>query len=153
MPIRASDLPAQPGQSVYPEPFARRVAGRSKRKLGDLFGLKNFGVNLTTLEPGAVSALLHTHTVQDEFVYVIEGRPTVVIGDAEYELSPGECIGFAAGTGLAHQVINRTHEQVAYIEIGDRTAGEQVDYPQDDIAASQTPDGTWLMTHKDGTPY
>lgn len=152
-PIKATELEAARGKTVYPEPFAGIVAGRSKRKLGELFGLTNFGVNLTTLEPGAASALFHAHSVQDEFVYVLEGRLTLRLGDAEHELAAGDCIGFRAGTRLGHQLINRSGENAVYIEIGDRSPGEQVEYPQDDIAARLNPDGTWTMTHKDGTPY
>jgi uncharacterized cupin superfamily protein len=40
-----------------------------------------------------VSALFHSHAVQDEFVFVLEGQPTIVFGDNEYELSPGDCMG------------------------------------------------------------
>jgi uncharacterized cupin superfamily protein len=46
--------------------------------LGNEFGLQNFGVNLTQLEPGSVAALLHSHTKQDEFIYVLEGAPTLI---------------------------------------------------------------------------
>jgi len=152
-PIRAEDVEARKGQTVYPDPFARLVAGRTKRKLGDLFGLSNFGVNLTKLEPGAASALFHSHAVQDEFVFVLEGHPTIAYGEAEYELSPGDCMGFKAGTGIGHQLINGTDSVVTYLEVGDRTTGERVVYPRDDIAAELAPDGSWVMTHKDGTPY
>ena len=67
---RSSPLKRRSGRSRhnYPEPFASRMAGRRKQPLGDLFGLANFGVNLTRLAPGAVSALRHAHTKQDEFV-------------------------------------------------------------------------------------
>ena len=152
-PIRALDVPAVTGQTIYPAEFARVVAGRNKRKLGDCFGLQNFGVNLTTLAPGAASALFHCHAVQDEFVYVLEGRPTLMFGERAYELAPGECIGFTAGTGLGHQLVNRTDEIVSYLEIGDRTPGEQVTYPQDDIAAVLGPDGAWIVTRKDGSAF
>ena len=104
-PIRAEEVPSKKGETIYPKPFAEIVAGRTKRKLGDVFGLKNFGVNLTHLDPGAASALLHYHAVQDEFVYIVEGSPTVVIDNKEYVLGPGDCIGFKAGTGVAHQLI------------------------------------------------
>jgi uncharacterized cupin superfamily protein len=50
--LEASNVPARARPSSYPEPFASRMEGRVKRPLGDLFGLKNFGVNLTTLRPG-----------------------------------------------------------------------------------------------------
>lgn len=152
-PIRAESVPATKGQTIYPEPFARLVAGRTKRKLGDAFGLENFGVNLTRLDPGAASAIFHSHAVQDEFVYVLDGRPTVVFGDSEHELAPGDCIGFRAGTGIGHQVVNRSDAPATYLEIGDRTPGERVEYPRDDIAANLGPDGSWIVTHKDGTPY
>ena len=152
-PIKANDVKATAGQTVYPDVFAQVVAGRTKRKLGDLFGLKNFGVNLTTLAPGAASALFHCHVAQDEFVFILEGSPTLVFGNNEHELSPGDCMGFKAGTGIGHQLVNRTNETVAYIEVGDRTPDEQVTYPRDDIAAHLGPDGSWVITHKDGMPY
>ena len=152
-PIRATDVEAIRGQSVYPPPFAQQVAGRTKHRLGDVFGLTSFGVNLTTLEPGAVSALYHAHGVQDEFVFVLEGRATIIAGDAQYEAGPGDCIGFKGGTGLAHQLVNRTNAPLSYIEIGDRLPGDSVEYPHDDLAAKQSTGGSWIITRKDGTPY
>ena len=79
----ASETPPRTKPSNYPEPYASRMAGRVKRPLGDLFGLKNFGVNLTRLAPGAVSTLHHQHSRQDEFVYVLEGQPTLFTGSGE----------------------------------------------------------------------
>ena len=79
--------------SNYPEPFAARMSGRFKAKLGNVFGLSNFGVNLTHLAPGAISALFHTHSRQDEFIYVLEGRPTLRFGAQEYEMSPANAWG------------------------------------------------------------
>ncbi|HSG66519.1 MAG TPA: cupin domain-containing protein [Gammaproteobacteria bacterium] len=152
-PIRARDVAATRGQSIYPAPFAQQVAGRTKRRLGDVFGLGSFGVNLTTLDPGAVSALYHCHAVQDEFVLVLDGRATIVAGNEEYEAGPGECIGFKGGTGIAHQLVNRTDAPVTYLEVGDRMPGDRVEYPRDDLAARQGPGGAWIVTHKDGTPY
>ena len=150
--IRAADAPLRARASNYPEPFASRMAGREKRPLGDLFGLANFGVNLTTLKPGAQSALLHRHSRQDEFIYVVSGRPTLVTDRGERELSPGDCAGFPAG-GLAHCLVNRGHEDAIYLEIGDRTPGDSGEYPADDIAARLGPDGKWLFTRKDGAAY
>ena len=71
--IDAMQVAPAPG-SNYPDAFKPRVAGRAKRKLGDALGLKNFGVNLTTIRPGAASALRHWHLTQDEFVYILEGE-------------------------------------------------------------------------------
>jgi len=81
--IEATQAPPRTKPSNYPEPFASRVAGREKRPLGDLFGLKSFGVNLTRLSPGSMSALRHRHSRQDEFVYVLEGEPTLITDSGE----------------------------------------------------------------------
>jgi uncharacterized cupin superfamily protein len=150
--IAAEAAPPRTKPSNYPEPFFSRMAKREKRPLGDLFGLKNFGVNLTRLLPGGESALLHRHSRQDEFIYILEGAPTLVTDQGEVALSPGMCAGFPAA-GIAHQLVNRTNSDVVYLEIGDRTAGDEGSYPKDDIQALLGADGKWIFTHKDGRPY
>ena len=150
--INAVDVPPRAAVSFYPEPFATRMIGRQKRPLGDLFGLKNFGVNLTRLAPNAMSALRHAHTKQDEFVYVVQGEPTLRTNQGSLRLAPGMCVGFPAGTGNAHHLHNETTEEVLYLEIGDRTAGDAVDYPDDDIRLVRE-EGKLKFLHKDGTPY
>lgn len=109
------------------------MGGRQKRALGDVFGLRNFGVNLTTLAPGARSALRHGHSLQDAFVYIITGAPTLIINAGEQVLQPGMCVGFRAGDGDAHCLINRSEAVVTYLEVGDRSAGDSVAYPDDDL--------------------
>lgn len=150
--LLAAQAPARAKPSTYPEPFASRMAGRVKQPLGDLFGLQNFGVNRTTLAPGAVSALAHAHSRQDEFVYVLEGHPTLMLDGVAHALEPGMCAGFRAGTGMAHQLRNDTDVPVVILEIGDRSAGDEGRYPFDDLQALHTPAG-WVFTHKDGAPY
>jgi len=129
------------------------MAGREKRSLGDIFGLSNFGVNLTRLIPGAFSALRHAHSKQDEFVYILGGHPILVTDEGETSLSPGTCAGFRAGTGDGHQLVNRTNEDVLFLEVGDRTAGDSATYPDDDLKADSGTDGKWQFLHKDGTQY
>jgi uncharacterized cupin superfamily protein len=138
--------------SSYPDTFKAAVAGRSKRRLGDALGLKNFGVNLTTIKPGAQSALRHWHTKQDEFVYIISGELILVTNAGEQILVPGMVAGFPAGKADGHHLINRGSIDAVYLEVGDRTVGDEVDYPDDDLAARATPDGR-RFTHKDGTFY
>ena len=149
--VEAASAPLRTKPSNYPEPFFSRMAKREKRPLGDLFGLKNFGVNLTTLKPGGESALFHRHSKQDEFVYILQGTPTLVTDKGETPLKPGLCVGFAC-SGIPHQLVNRTGSDVVFLEVGDRSAGDEVSYPSDDIAAVLV-DGKWVFAHKDGTPY
>ena len=151
--IAATAAPPRSRPSNYPEPFFSRMNGRLKRPLGDLFGLTNFGVNLTKLVPGGQSALRHAHTRQDEFIYILEGSPTLITDEGETLLQPGMCAGFKAGTGNGHHLVNRTASDVTYLEIGDRTAGDEGSYPDDDIQAVLDSSGKWVFTHKDGRPY
>lgn len=150
--VTAAEVTPRSTPSNYPEPFASRMAGRTKRALGAVFGLANFGVNLTELPPGAVSALRHAHTRQDEFVYVLQGRPVLRTDAGDTPLAPGMCAGFRAGSGDAHQLVNPTDQPVVYLEIGDRSEGDAVSYPDDDLRATLD-EGRWVFVHKDGRPY
>jgi uncharacterized cupin superfamily protein len=123
-----------------------------QRPLGDLFGLTSFGVSTTRLAPGGSSALRHAHTKQDEFVYILEGCPTLVTDAGRTVLQPGMCAGFKAGSGDGHCLVNETGADIVYLEMGDRTAGDAVEYPDDDLAVV-TIDGKRRMAHKDGAPY
>ena len=133
----------------YPGHFPERVKGRHKVLLGEAFGLTNFGVNLTRLRPGTQSALRHFHTAQDEFIYVLEGEAVLITDAGEMPLKAGMCAGFKAGIRNAHHLVNRSGEDVVYLEIGDRSEGDEVFYPDDDLHLPA--DGSY--THKDGSPW
>ena len=150
--VIADQAPGRARQTGYPEPFASRMAGRRKHPLADLFGITNFGVNLTRLAPGASSALRHAHSKQDEFAYVLQGNPTLHTNEGISRLAPGMCAGFRAGGGNAHRLVNDTAEEVVYLEIGDRTPGDEGTYPDDDLMTVFT-GGRWNYLHKDGTPW
>ncbi|HRE16861.1 MAG TPA: cupin domain-containing protein [Rhodocyclaceae bacterium] len=150
--VVASEVAPRAKPSNYPEPFASRVSGREKRQLGDVFGLNNFGVNLTRMSPGTISALRHSHSKQDEFIYILEGTPTLLTDAGETLLQAGMCAGFKAGNGDGHQLVNRSQEMVVYLEVGDRAAGDSVFYPDDDLEAHLEA-GAWRFRHKNGEPY
>lgn len=150
--VVATDVAPRAKPSNYPAPFAARMTGRQKRALGEIFGLANFGVNLTRLAPGGISALRHAHSRQDEFVFVLEGHPVLETDAGRTPLAPGMCAGFRSGTGDGHRMVNETAADVVYLEIGDRLPGDTVSYPDDDMAAAWM-DGHWQFVHKDGRPY
>ena len=145
------ELPEQ-SSTGYPEPYKSRVAGRHRRRLGDHAGLKNFGVNLTRLDPGAESSMRHWHAKQDEFIYVLEGEVTLVTNAGRQKLSPGMAAGFPAGKPDGHQLVNETDKSVLYLETGDRTPEDGATYSDVDMAARML-DGKWVFTHKDGSPF
>jgi uncharacterized cupin superfamily protein len=136
----------------YPDQYRARVAGRAKQRLGDALGLKNFGVNLTTIRPGAGSALRHWHSHEDEFIYIVSGELTLVSDAGEQVLTAGMCAGFPAGRPDGHCLLNRSGRDAVYLEVGDRDLQDDVTYPDDDLIARGTPQGRRL-TRRDGTPY
>jgi uncharacterized cupin superfamily protein len=150
--VRALEVVPPALNSSLPEPFASRIAGREKRRLGEVFGLGNFGVNLVRLAPGGLSSIRHCHSAQDEFVYILEGAPTLITDAGATALAPGMCAGFKAGSGDAHQLRNDTAGVVWYLEVGDRAGGDEVVYPDDDLALQQT-GGRLVFTRKNGEPY
>jgi uncharacterized cupin superfamily protein len=138
--------------SGYPEPFKSRMGDRVKRRLGEACGLTKFGVNLVTLGPGGQSALRHWHTLEDEFVYVIEGEVVLVTNGGEQTLSTGMCAGYAAGSKDGHHFVNRSNRPAKYLEIGNRAEGDVAFYPDDDLLWVETEQGT-VAAHKDGRRY
>jgi uncharacterized cupin superfamily protein len=136
----------------YPAPFAKDVEGRIKRALGDAAGLKQFGVNLTTLEPGAMSAQRHWHAREDEFVFVLTGELTLITDAGEEVLLPGMAAGFPAGDANGHHLVNRSGAPATYLEIGTRSADEDAYYPDIDLAVEKRA-GKARYLHKSGEPY
>ena len=147
--IRASDVAART-RTIYPPEFAPVVNGRSKRALGDQFGLTQYGVNFTVLAPGASSALRHWHAEEDEFVYVIEGDLVLIDDQGAHALTAGMCAGFKAGVANGHKLENRSGNNASYLEIGTRSPEETANYPDVDLVGIKT-GGKFAFTRKDGT--
>jgi uncharacterized cupin superfamily protein len=136
----------------YPVPFDRVVLGRERKRLGNAAGLDQFGVNLTTLKPGAASALRHWHEKEDEFVYILDGEVVLIEDEGESVLKPGDAAGFKANSRNGHHLVNRTQRDAVYLEIGTRSKHELVDYPDVDLVVVRDDKGA-RYTHKNGDPY
>ena len=137
----------------YPEPYRAENQKRWNRRLGNHAKLANFGVNLTRIAPGGQSSARHAHSRQDEFVYVLQGEVQLETNAGVEELRAGFCASFPAGSDNAHRFVNRSHEDVLLLVVGDRTEGDEVSYPEIDLHGRMGADGKYTFTHKDGTPY
>ena len=146
------DLPESNATS-YPAQFKAANSQRWNRRLGDHAGLKNFGVNLTRIEPGGQSSARHAHARQDEFIWVIEGELVLETNEGRQALGPGMCAGFPAGCGNAHRFVNESSKDAFILVVGDRTPFDAIDYPDIDNHATSGADGKYVFTKKDGTPH
>ena len=140
------------GRTIYPAPFDRVLHGRERRRLGNAAGLDQFGVNLTTLKPGASSALRHWRENEDELICMLEGEVVLVEDAGETVLRAGDAAGFKANSRDGHHLINRTSRNAVYLEIGTRSRHERVEYPDVDLIAVRDEKGM-RFTHKNGDPY
>lgn len=147
-----TDLP-ESNFTSYPEPYRVENSRRWNRRLGDHVGLKNFGVNLTRIVPGGQSSARHAHARQDEFVWVVEGEVVLETDEGPQTLKAGMCAGFPAGSGNAHRFVNRSTADALILVVGDRTAGDEVTYPDIDLHGKAAPDGRFAFTRKDGTTF
>ena len=136
----------------YPEPFRQIVLGRIRKRLGNAAGLTQFGVNLTTLKPGAASAQRHWHLAEDEFIYVLAGEVVLCEDGGELLMRAGDAAGFKAGVANGHCLINRSDRDAVYLEVGTRAACERVEYPDIDLRMERDEKGACYL-HKSGEPY
>jgi uncharacterized cupin superfamily protein len=149
--IDIAKIPADT-RTGYPAPLNRVVEGRQRKRLGNAAGLDQFGVNLTTLKPGAASALRHWHEQEDEFVYMLEGELVLIEDGGETVLKPGDAAGFKANSPNGHHIFNRSQRDAVYLEIATRAKAERVDYPDVDLLFVRD-GGGMRYTHKNGKPY
>ena len=138
--------------TIYPPEYAGPIKGREKRALGDVFGLTQYGVNLTTLAPGTWSSQRHWHEKEDEFIFIVEGEITLIDDAGEHLLKPGMCAGFKAGVANGHHLVNKTKSPVTYLEIGTRSAQERAHYSDADMLFEK--DGAKSsVTRRSGAPF
>lgn len=149
--IDLSQVPLQTG-TIYPEEYARPVAGRSSYRLGPIAGLTRFGANITMLEPGAASSLRHWHVHEDEFLVVLSGTLTLVDDNGDTPLAPGDCAAFPAGEENGHHIVNRSDAPGSFLVIGSRAPKETAYYSDIDLMVEIEADG-FTFKRKDGSPY
>jgi uncharacterized cupin superfamily protein len=149
--IDITNLPTDT-RTGYPPPYDRVVVGRIRKRLGNAAGLDQFGVNLTTLKPGAASALRHWHHSEDELVYMLQGEVVLTEDGGETVLRAGDAAGFKASAPNGHHLVNRSDRDAVYLEIGTRSKNERAEYPDVDLLVIRDDKGI-RYTHKNGEPY
>ncbi len=151
-PMDALTLEAETGTS-YPAPYDALVRGRQRRRLGDAFGLSQFGVNLIHLSPGAASSQRHWHTDEDEFVYILEGTATLVTDEGSQPVGPGMVVGFPAGVTNAHHLINESESDVVFLEVGTRARNDTCQYGETDLLGARVDGQPRRFTRRDGSAF
>jgi uncharacterized cupin superfamily protein/GNAT superfamily N-acetyltransferase len=119
--------PREPRRKPFHYPGDSESFGEGFR-ISDKVGLKALGIWYERLPPGKRSAFPHAHTHEEEFVFVIEGKPTIWLDGFAKQVEAGYFAAFPSNTGIAHVIINDTNEEVIYICVG-----ESQDFPDEKI--------------------
>jgi len=98
-------------------------------RFGRVLGLTRLGVNQEIVPPGCRTSTPHAHSLEEEFVFVVDGNPDLWVDGVTYPLRPGDGAAFPAGTGIAHCLINNTGSDVRLLIVGENVAGDRVSYP------------------------
>lgn len=138
--------------SIYPEPYAGQMKGRSSQRLGELAGLTQFGVNIVTLEPGAVASLRHWHLREDEFAMVLEGDLILVEDEGETPMAPGDCAAWKAGVANGHRFVNRSDRPARFLIVGTKAPEEVATYSDVDMQI-HIAGGKARFTYRDGSDW
>jgi uncharacterized cupin superfamily protein len=136
--------------SNYPPPFDQPCRGQSCQRLGRSQGLTLFGVNLSVIPPGGWSSQRHWHSLEDEFVWVVEGELTLITDGGEETLRPGDCAAFKAGDPNGHHLVNKSDRRARVLEIGNSDPRDRCVYSDIDMVAEP---GIKGYSHRDGSPY
>ena len=149
--IDIASVPLRTG-SIYPEPYAAAMAGRSSRRLGRAAGLTQFGANIVHLEPGAVASLRHWHLREDEFAVVLTGSLVLAEDSGETAMQPGDCAAWPAGVANGHRFENRSDAPASFLVIGTSAADEVATYTQVDMKIHMA-GGKARFTYHDGSDW
>lgn len=135
------------GQFIVEEAGGDGACGPSRTLwVGEAGGLTQFGAFIEILPPGSRSSLKHWHGAEDEMVYVLDGQVTVVEGDAETLLGPGDAATFRAGVPVGHFLENRGSEPTRCLVVGTRASVDRIVYPDHDRICHRDralPDDIW----------
>jgi uncharacterized cupin superfamily protein len=124
--IRAADAEAKAGLHSHPWNPRSEMVGV---QLGRLAGLERTGVSLARIAPGKESFVYHSHSCEEEWIYILAGRGTAEIDGADYEVGPGDFMGFAAPS-VAHHLRNTGAEELVYLMGGERLGAEVATFPR-----------------------
>ncbi len=124
--LKAADIEEMTGERKVH--FLNPNAVRINKSLGDAVGLNHIGVHIIYVEPGKDTTEHHKHHYEEECVYVLSGKGTLVIEDEAYEVEKGDFIGFPRNMA-AHSISNDGDETLVCLVMGQRLQQDVSDYP------------------------
>jgi uncharacterized cupin superfamily protein len=138
--LRASERPTE---LVFHHPLnpASEIRGW---QLSRLTGLERTALNLMRVPPGRESFVAHSHTAEEEWIYVLSGRGMARIGGDELEVGAGDFLGFATPS-VVHHLRNPFSEDLVYLCGGEIRAAEIAEYPDQGLVLVRQPNAAYVV--------
>ena len=119
--------PLPPGMA--PEGVALERYGAKMAYIGPSLGAKQLGYNLTQIEPGKSAFPYHSHRVNEEMFFILEGEGTLRLGGKRHPIKAGDIIACpAGGPETAHQITNTGAEPLRFLAVSTRLSPELAEY-------------------------
>ena len=107
----------------------RDYASRSVR-IGRLLGAKDLGYSYDVVPPGKRSCPFHSHRAEEEMFFVVKGRGKLRYGAESRPIRAGDVICCpTGGPDTAHQIVNDSDEELAYLSVSTMMPAEVCEYP------------------------
>ncbi len=101
--------------------------------IGDAIGSEKLYINMDYVKPGAESVKYHSHSKQEEFFFIINGKGILRIDGREKPIVSGDVISIPSGKNIAHQFINNSSEILQILDVGTREKDDIITYPDDNV--------------------
>lgn len=124
--LKSDDIEKMTG--VHKVHFLNPNAVRIAKSLGDAIGLNHIGVHIIYVEPGKDTTEYHKHYYEEECVYVLSGKGTLIIEGDSYQFEKGDFVGFPRNTA-AHSIVNDGDQTLVCLVMGQRLQHDVADYP------------------------
>ena len=127
---RMSNIDSIPKEYMYDPDF------QSKMKtilIGDAIGCEKIYVNIDYVRPGGESVKYHSHSRQEEFFLIMNGKGILRIDGEEISIKTGDVISKPAGKNIAHQFINNSSDILQILDVGTREKDDVATYPDENL--------------------
>jgi uncharacterized cupin superfamily protein len=128
--MNVADVELRESPVPLPSGLEGKFGGAKLGFIGSAIGAMKLGYNLTVVPPGRRAFPVHSHRVNEEMFFVLEGAGEVRIGPERFPIRQGDVIACPpGGPEGAHQIINTGEVELRYLAVSTKLSPEIAEYP------------------------
>ena len=122
--IQLSEVPVEKINAPEGSPF-----GGQRQRVGAQIGARKLGYSFFKVPPGKAAFPYHTHSGNEEMIYIIDGAGVLRFGKEEIAVAAGSVIACPPGGDYAHQLINTGAGELHYLVVSTMDYPDLSEYP------------------------